>query len=136
MARIIGLDYGISRTGLAVTDPLQIIVNPLTVVKTGDLLAYLKDYLTEEDVEKIVIGKVVHRDGNAIYFEENIVDLIKKINKLFPGIEIDRQDESFTSAESKDLILKMGIKKKKRQDKGLVDKISAVLILQRYLNHI
>lgn len=136
MSRIMGLDYGIKRSGIAVTDPLQIIVNPLTVVETSKLFDFLANYFRNEDVSKIVIGESRHRDGESFYFESEISELIKWINKNFPEMEVDRQDESFTSAESREIIIKSGIKKKKRMDRSLVDKISSVLILQRYLKHI
>lgn len=136
MSRVVGLDYGTKRSGIAVTDPLQIIVNPLTVVETSELLGFLENYLHKENVSKIVIGESRHRDGEKFYFEKEIQELILWIEKKFPEIEVDRQDESFTSSESKEIILKSGIKKKKRMDKSLIDKISAVLILQRYLKHI
>lgn len=136
MARIIGLDYGIKRCGLSVTDPEQIIVNPLTVVETNNLLSFLNEYLTKENVEKIVIGQAFHRDGNEMYFEKDIQKLISTLKQSFPMIVIDRQDEGFTSRESMDIIIASGIKKNKRKDRSLVDKISAVLILQKYLKHI
>lgn len=136
MSRIMGLDYGVKRSGIAVTDPLQIIVNPLTVVETPKLFDFLENYFRNEDVSKIVIGESRHRDGESFYFEKDINELIQLILKKFPEMEIDRQDESFTSSESKEIIIKSGIKKKKRMDKSLIDRISAVLILQRYLKHI
>ncbi len=136
MARILGLDYGVKRTGISVTDPLQIIVNPLKVIETINLLDFLFFYIEKEDIEKIVIGEPIHRDGTEVYFENDIKTLIKEINKKYPEILIDRQDESFTSSEAKDLLLQMNIKKKKRRDKSILDKMSAVLILQRYLKHI
>ncbi len=136
MARILGLDYGVKRTGISVTDPLQIIVNPLEVVETKNLLDFLMSYFEKEDVEKIVIGEPRHRDGTEVYFEKDIKILIKKIKKKYTDIQIVRQDESFTSSEAKDLLLQMNMKKKKRQDKSMLDKVSAVLILQRYLKHI
>ncbi|HHH53660.1 MAG TPA: Holliday junction resolvase RuvX [Bacteroidetes bacterium] len=136
MGRIIGLDYGIKKTGISVTDPLQIIVNPLTVISTDELLAYLIKYAEGEEIEKIVIGEPKHKDGNPVYFEKDIQLFILKLQKHFPEIEIDRQDEDYTSAEAKELIKKLNLKKKKRQDKTLVDKLSSVLILQRYLKHI
>ena len=136
MSRIVGLDYGIKRSGIAVTDPLQIIVNPLTVVETSKLTDFLENYFLNNDVSKIVIGESKHRDGASFYFEKDIKDLIRWIFKNFPDIVVDRQDESFTSLESKEILIKSGIKKKKRMDKSLIDKISAVLILQRYLKHI
>ncbi len=136
MSRIISLDYGIKRTGIAATDPLQIIVNPLTVIETSKLKDFLENYLNDEDVSKIVIGEGRHNDGEYYYFENEIRELIKWINNKFPDILTDRQDESFTSSESKEIIIRSGIKKKKRMDKTLLDKVSAVLILQRYLKHI
>jgi putative Holliday junction resolvase len=136
MDRILGLDYGTKRIGIAVTDPLQIIVNPLVVVETEKIFDFLENYLIKENVSKIVIGESRHKDGQSFYFENKIDDLIVWIKKKFPDIIIDRQDESFTSSESKEIILKSGIRKKKRMDKSLIDKLSAVLILQRYLKHI
>ena len=136
MSRIIGLDYGMKRTGISVTDPLQIIVNPLEVVETGKLFDFLLNYIKIEDVEKLVIGEPKQADGSPTYIEEHIQKLIKKIKQNFPDLCIDRQDESFTSSQAKDLLVLMGMKKKKRQDKAMLDKVSSVLILQRYLNHI
>jgi len=136
MGRILGLDYGAKRTGISTTDPLQIIVNPLEVVPTENLFAFLESYINSEVVDKIVIGEPKQSDGSPTYLEEHIQKLIKSINNTFPGITIARQDESYTSSEAKDLLVKMGMKKKKRQDKSMLDKVSAVLILQRYLNHI
>ncbi len=136
MSRILGLDFGTKRTGIAVTDPLQIIVNPLDVVLTKDLYDYLDNYLKTESVEKIVIGQPKQYDGSPVYFEKNIQELIDNLKKDFPSIQIARQDETLSSFEAKDLLVKMGMKKKKRQDKSMLDKVSSVLILQRYLNHI
>lgn len=136
MSRILGLDYGVKSSGIAVTDPLQIIVNPLTVVETSKLIDFLENYFLNNDVSKIVIGESRHRDGESFYFEKEIKELIHWITKNFPDIVVDRQDESFTSFESKEILIKSGIKKKKRRDKSLIDRISAVLILQRYLKHI
>ncbi len=136
MGRILGLDYGIKKTGIAVTDPLQLIVNPLTVINTEKLLDFLIEYSENENIEKIVIGESKHKDGNQVYFEKDIQLLIKKLKEKISDIVIDRQDEDFTSLEAKELIGKLNLKKKKRQDKTLVDRLSSVLILQRYLNHI
>lgn len=136
MSRIIGLDFGMKRTGISVTDPLQIIVNPLKVVETEKLFDFLLDYIKTEDVEKLVIGEPKQADGSPTYIEKHIQKLIKNIKQNFPDLCIDRQDESFTSSHAKELLVTMGMKKKKRQDKAMLDKISSVLILQRYLNHI
>lgn len=136
MSRILGLDYGMKRTGVSVTDPMQIIVNPLDVVATGNLYDFLFEYMNNEEVEKIVIGEPLHADGNPTYLEKHIQELIVRLKKSFPNLIIARQDESNTSSEAKMLLVQMGMKKKKRQDKSMLDKVSSVLILQRYLNHI
>lgn len=136
MARIICIDYGLKRCGIATTDPLQIIVSGLDTVETHRLEPFLIDYIKREIVEKIVVGLPVHKDGNFTHIKPHIDRFVKRLNQLWPDIEIDFADEQFSSAQAKNIILEMGVKKKKRQDKGLTDKISAVVILQRYLNHI
>ena len=136
MARIIGIDYGTKRVGVAVTDTLQIIVNGLDTVPTSDIFDFLKKYMEEEEVECIVVGEPMHKDGNPAQIAHLVVGFIRKLKKLFPEIKVDTQDERFTSKDAKAIILQSGIKKKKRRnDKELVDKISAVLILQDYLGH-
>lgn len=136
MARIIGIDYGSKRTGISVTDPDQIIVNPLKTVNTNSLLNFLSHYLKEEDVEKIVFGYPTHKDGNPTYVVDEINAFQKKLIKLFPDLQFDFQDENYTSVMAQEIILKSGLSKKQRQDKSRLDKLSAVLILQRYLKHI
>ncbi len=135
MARILAIDYGAKRTGIAVTDPLQIIATGLTTVATPELLDFLQNYLAIETVEKIVVGEPKHLDGTPTDIALRIEKLKAKLKELFPHIEVVSQDERFTSAEAKSIILTSGVKKKKRRDKALVDKISAVLILQDYLGH-
>lgn len=136
MARILGIDYGEKRTGLSATDPLQIIVNGLETVETKDLENFLSRYLIVEEVDKIVIGLPRHKDGNFTHLKPKIDALALYINTHFPSIVIDYEDESFTSSQSRDIIFQLGVKKSKRKDKSLVDKVSAVLILQKYLGHI
>ena len=136
MARILGIDYGEKRTGLSATDPLQIIVNGLETVETKDLENFLSRYLIVEEVDKIVIGLPRHKDGNFTHLKPKIDALALYINTHFPSIVIDYEDESFTSSQSRDIIFQSGVKKSKRKDKSLVDKVSAVLILQKYLGHI
>lgn len=136
MARIMGLDFGAKRTGIAVTDPLQIVVNGLDTIETQQLRPFLNHYLKTEVVEKIVIGLPTHKDGNFTYLKPAIDELAAFISKTFPSVLIDFADESFSSVQSKEIILMSGVKKSKRQDKALVDKVSAVLILQKYLGHI
>ena len=133
--RIIGIDYGTKRIGLAVTDPLQIIATGLTTVATPDIFTFLKQYMSEEEVECMVIGEPKHADGNPTHLTPKINLFIEQLNKLFPVLRIERQEERFTSRDARQIILESGAKKKKRQDKGLVDKISAVLILQDFLQH-
>ena len=136
MARILSIDYGTKKCGLAATDPLQIIVNGLTTIGTPDLEAFLEAYIRKEEVIKIVLGLPHHPDGNPSQLAPTIQKLALRLGNLFPGIEIVVHDESYTSKHAKQIILKSGLSKKKRRDKSLVDKVSAVLILQDYLQHI
>lgn len=136
MSRILAIDYGRKRCGIAATDPLQIIVSPIDTVPTHTLLEFLTSYMDEEKVEKIVFGKPTHADGNETFLMDDIRGFISKVEKSFPKLKIDFQDESFTSFEAKNIIRMSGAKKKKRQNKELVDRVSAVIILQKYLNHI
>ncbi len=133
MPRILAIDYGTKRTGLAVTDSLQLIVSGLDTVGTPELLEVLHRYLAEEEVETIVVGEPLHPDGRPAQIHHLVVGLVRKLRKLFPGIEVVTHDERYTSEEAKQAILQSGAKKKKRREKGLVDKVSAILILQDYL---
>lgn len=133
MARVLAIDYGQKRTGLAVTDPLQLIASGLETVETNKLLDYLSKYITSEDVTTIVVGEPTHADGTATHIEKNIQELISKISKNYPNVVIKRQDERYTSVEAKRVILESGVKKMKRRDKSLIDKVSAAIILQQYM---
>lgn len=136
MARILSIDYGRKRCGIAATDPFQIIVSPVDTVAAQDLFGYLVDYMSSEEVEKIVFGRPTHADGNETFLMDDIRSFVARIEKKFPDMKIDFQEESFTSMEAKNIIMMSGAKKKKRRDKELVDRVSAVLILQKYLKHI
>ena len=136
MARIMGLDYGGKRTGIAVTDSLQIAVHPYKTVLTVDLFSTLENYFAEEEVEMVVFGHPKHADGNDTYLVKEIKSFAERLNKKFPDIKLDYQDEAYSSTDAKEIILKSGVNKKARRDKSKVDLISAVIILQRYLNHI
>lgn len=136
MSRILGIDFGKKRTGLSVTDPLQIIVSGLDTVETDELRPFLINYFQKEEVEKVVIGLPTHADGSFTLIKEDIDALSAFITKHQPTIAIDFQDEDFTSVMAKSVILQSGAKKSKRRDKKLVDKVSAILILQKYLKHI
>jgi putative Holliday junction resolvase len=127
------IDYGTKKTGIAVTDPLKIIANGLDTVPTGELMAFLDGYFFTEVVETMVFGEVIRADGTPGSNHKKIQNLMAYIAKKYPNINLTTFDESFTSLRAKEIILKSGVKKKKRQDKTLVDKISAVLILQDYM---
>lgn len=136
MARILALDYGKVRTGIAVTDELQLIASGLTTVETKQLIPFLDDYLKKESVERIVVGLPKQMDNTASESEELIQEFLKKLEAQFPSMPLARQDERFTSKMAFQSMLDSGMKKKKRRDKALVDEISATLILQAYLNRI
>jgi len=133
VARILAIDYGTKRVGVAVTDPLQIIANGLDTIATVDIFDFLKKYIAEEEVETLVIGMPMHLDGRPAQIADKVTLFIKQFEKLFPNIKVDTQDERFTSEDAKKIILQSGAKKKKRRDKSLVDKVAAVLILQDYM---
>lgn len=134
MARVLALDYGKKRTGIAVTDELQIIASGLTTVATEELLAFLARYISQESVERIIVGEPKQMDGSASQSEELILPFIKQLQQKFPQLPVERQDERFTSKMAVRTMIDGGLKKKKRQDKAMVDQISATLILQSYLD--
>ena len=134
MARILALDFGKVRTGIAVTDKLQLIASGLTTVNTKDLLHFLEEYTQKESVERFVVGLPKQMDNTASESEGLIQEFLKKLTVKFPSIPVERQDERFTSKMAVQSMLDSGMKKKKRRDKALVDEISATLILQAYLN--
>jgi|JI7StandDraft_1071085.scaffolds.fasta_scaffold01684_6 putative holliday junction resolvase len=136
MARIIGIDFGGKRCGISVTDPYKIIVSGLDTVETSQLLTYLDKYLSTEPVEKIVVGLPVHKDGNFTYLKKDIDIFVKQFKDKYPLIEVDFGDEQFSSSHAKQIIFDSGVKKEKRKNKSLIDRVSAVVILQRYLGHI
>lgn len=133
MGRIMAIDYGTKKIGIAVTDPLKIIANGLDTIATNEFMNFLDTYLFTEEVETIVFGKVVRADGTDGTNQPKIDKLTKEIQQKYPKIIITSFDESFTSLRAKEIILKSGVKKKKRRDKTLVDKVSAILILQDYM---
>lgn len=133
MGRILAIDYGTKRVGLAVTDPLQMIANGLDTVHSKDVLAYLKDYLAKETVDCIVVGEPKRLNNEAAQAEEHIAPFVKKLKKEFPDVPVERFDERFTSKMAFQAMIDGGLKKKDRQDKAMVDKVSAVIILQSYM---
>jgi putative holliday junction resolvase len=133
MARIVAIDYGVQRTGIAVTDTLQIIASALATIPTKEIIPFLKKYVAEEPVETLVVGEPRHADGNETYVTPLVHELVETLKKEFPTLKIALQDEQFSSFNAKKVILQSGAKKKKRQDKGLIDRVSAALILEDYM---
>lgn len=134
MARILAIDYGQKRTGIAVTDDLQIIANPLTTVETPKLMAFLTDYCSKENVECIVVGEPKHLDNTPSESAKFIEPFVKHLRKVFPDMKIERIDERFTSKIASQAIVNSGLHKKQRQNKALIDTVSATLILQSYMD--
>lgn len=133
MGRVLAIDYGTKRCGIAETDPLRIIASPLTSVEPAKLMDFLAEYQKREQVDCIVIGEVVRHDGTYNPIEEHIQGFIKKLQKQFPDIKIERQDERFTSADALESMIRAGSKKKDRRNKGNIDAVSAAIILQEFL---
>jgi len=136
MARILAIDYGGKRTGLAVTDPLKIIATGLTAIDSKELIPFLKNYFLKEVVELIIIGLPKNWDESDTHGTPIVEAAIKKIQKEFPSIPLKTVDERYTSKMAKDAMLEMGMKKKERRDKKNVDLIAATIILQEYLQSI
>lgn len=133
MARILAIDYGKKRTGLAVTDPLQLIAGGLCTVPTVQLIEYLTTYLSENEVETIVVGYPRQMNGEDSENMKRITPFVNRITKLFPAVRIEMFDERFTSVIAHHVIIDSGISRTQRRDKALVDKISATIILEDYL---
>ncbi len=136
MARILSIDYGGKRTGLAVTDPLQIIATGLETIDSKELIPWLKSYLLREDVELIIIGLPKNWDESDTHGTPLVKAAIKKIQKEFPVIPLKTVDERYSSKMAKDAMIEMGMKKKHRRDKKNVDLIAATIILQEYLQQL
>lgn len=133
MGILIGIDFGQKRTGIAITDPGKMIASGLTTVLTKDVMTFLEEYLQKQSVDKFVVGEPKQKDGSVSEVEESILRFIIKLKNKFADISIERYDERFTSKIAFNTLLESGVGKKKRQNKGLVDQISATLILQSYL---
>jgi len=133
MSRILAIDYGQKRTGIAVTDTLQMIANGLATIETKELEKFIVDYMAREDVTTIVVGKPTQMNGTDSENMKRIEPFFNRLKRLFPDKEIVYYDERFTSVLAHQAMLQSGIGKKARQDKALVDKISATIILEDYL---
>lgn len=133
MARILAIDYGQKRTGIAVTDEMQIIASGLTTVASETTLLFLKNYFDQEKVERVLIGQPMQMNYTPSESTETIEAFVKKFEKLFPEMPVERVDERFTSKIAQKTMLASGLKKKQRQNKALVDEISATIMLQDFL---
>lgn len=135
MARILSIDYGIKRTGLAVTDDFQIIASGLTTIPSAELISFLKTYFSKENVEKVIIGEPKQMNGLPSESAEIIEKFIVQFQAEFPDMKMERIDERFTSKMAFQTMIDSGLKKKQRQNKGLIDEIAATILLQDYLNY-
>ena len=133
MSRILAIDFGKVRTGIAVTDEMQLIASGLTTVATSNLISFLKDYIAKEKVSLLLVGLPKQMNNTASESEALIQPFLQKLKKVFPQIPTERVDERFTSKMAFQSMIDGGMKKKQRQNKGLIDEISATIILQSYL---
>lgn len=136
MGRVLAIDYGRKRSGIAVTDELRIIASALCTVSSAELITFLKDYISREKVDVLVVGESLQMNGQPSQSAEFIEPFVKLLMKTFPAIPVERIDERFTSKMASHAIMQAGAKKKDRQDKSLVDRVSATIILQTYLEKI
>mgnify|MGYP001550240407 CR=1 FL=1 len=133
MPRILCIDYGKKRTGIAVTDPLQIIATGLTTVDSPALISFLKEYCKQEEVELILIGDPKNLDDSDTHATPLVKEIIKRLEKEFPRIPVKKVDERYTSKMAKKAMIEMGMKKKDRRNKRTVDEIAATIMLQEYM---
>lgn len=131
--RLMAFDYGTKRIGVAVSDPMQIIATALTTVHPEQIWTFLKEYLASEQVETFIVGRPLQLDGTDSESAQHVVGFIRKLKKEFPGIGVHEVDERFTSKMASAAIAQSGMKKNKKQNKGLIDTVSATLILQTYM---
>jgi putative Holliday junction resolvase len=135
MARILSIDYGLKRTGIAVTDDFQIIASGLTTIPSTDIIPFLKTYFSIENVETVLIGEPKQMNGLPSESSEIIEKFISQFHTEFPNMKMERVDERFTSKMAFQTMIDSGLKKKQRQNKALIDEIAATILLQDYLNY-
>lgn len=133
MSRILAIDYGKVRTGLAVSDPMRIIASALDTVETSSLFPYLEQYFATEKVGDVVIGIAIREHGETGEIENEIQKFIEKFKVKYPEIQLHRQNEAYTSIRASQAIFRSGTKKKKRREKGLIDRVAATIILQEFM---
>ncbi|MDX1463353.1 MAG: Holliday junction resolvase RuvX [Marinirhabdus sp.] len=133
MARILSIDYGTKRTGIAITDELRMIASGLTTVETPKLIDFLRSYFDKENVSLVLVGQPLQKDGAPSDVEEHIQEFLKEFEQHFPELEVKRVDERYSSKMAFQTMIDSGLSKKKRRNKALIDEISATIILQEYL---
>lgn len=133
MPRILSIDYGLKRTGIAVTDPLKIIATGLTTIPSNTLIDFLRDYFSKEEVELVIIGEPRNWDDTDTHATPLVKGIIKKMIKAFPSMKIKTVDERYTSKMASQAMIDMGMKKMQRRNKALIDEIAATIMLQEYL---
>lgn len=133
MSRILAIDFGGKRTGIATTDPLQIIASPLITVNTSELMDYLSNYIGEEQVSELVVGQPIRHDGSFSPIEKEILIFIDNFTKKHPEIRIHRVNEMYSSKDAMKALIESGVKKNKRKDKKLLDSTAATILLQEFL---
>jgi len=136
LGRILAIDYGLKRVGIAVTDPMKIIANSLTTVETLKIFDFLSTYFSKEQVERLVVGLPKQMNNQPSESMPYIEEFVKKFRASFPGIPVEYMDERFTSKLAVQAMVQGGVKKKARQNKALIDSVSATIILQSYLERI
>ena len=135
MGRVLAIDYGLKRTGIAITDEMQMIATGLTTVETPKLMEFLKKYFSDEKVELVIVGEPKQMNYEPSQSAAMIDTFVNKFSKIFPEMKVERIDERFTSKMAMSSMIQSGLSKKKRQNKALLDEISATIILQDYLNY-
>lgn len=135
MGKILAIDYGTKRTGIAITDAMQIIASGLTTVSTSNLDDFIADIVIKEEIDCFVVGDPKNLDGSDTNSSPYVNSFVRRLQKLYPSILVHQIDERFTSRIAKQSILASGVNRKKRQDKSLVDEVSATIILQDYLDY-
>ena len=133
MPRILAIDYGLKRTGIAVTDPLKIIATGLTTIPSNTLFSFLKDYFSKEEVELVIVGEPKNLDDSDTHATQPVKSMVKKLMKEFPQKRIKMVDERYTSKMASQAMIDMGMKKMQRRNKAMIDEIAAAIMLQEYL---
>ncbi len=135
MARVLCIDYGLKRTGIAVTDPLQLIATGLTTIASPGLIRFLRDYLAREAVERLLVGEPKNLDDTDTHASGPVRDVVRRLKKEFPQLPLEMVDERYTSKMAVRAMIDMGMKKMQRRNKALVDEIAATMMLQEWLNN-